>query len=127
MRNILLVGIGGFIGAILRYLISGYIQNLAKSVVFPYGTLVVNITGCFVIGVFSQLVESQAGFESELRTLIMIGVIGAYTTYSTFSSETINLLQDQQVILALINVGTHIILGLSAVLFGRYAVITLWR
>ncbi len=127
MSNILIIGIGGFVGAILRYLISGYVQNLTQSVTFPYGTLVVNITGCFLIGIFSQLFESQAGLSSELRTFLIIGLLGAYTTYSTFSNETMNLLQNQQFFLALINVGTHLILGLLAVLIGRFTIIVLWR
>ncbi|MBA3037125.1 MAG: fluoride efflux transporter CrcB, partial [Desulfobacterium sp.] len=64
MSNIIMVGIGGFTGAILRYLISGYIQNLTQKAAFPFGTLAVNITGCFLIGILSQLVESQAGLSS---------------------------------------------------------------
>lgn len=127
MGNIIIVGLGGFAGAILRYLVSGYIQNLSEKVAFPYGTLAVNITGCFLIGIFSQLVESQAGLSSEIRTFLVIGLLGAYTTYSTFSNETMNLLQNQQVFLALMNIGTHLILGLSAVILGRFAVIALWR
>ncbi|MFH2046930.1 MAG: fluoride efflux transporter CrcB [Pseudomonadota bacterium] len=127
MSNILIVGIGGFTGAILRYLISGYIQNLTQKAAFPFGTLAVNITGCFLIGIFSQLVESQAGLSSELRTFLIIGLLGAYTTYSTFSNETMNLLQSQQFFHALINVGTHLFLGLLAVLIGRFTIIALWR
>jgi len=127
MSNILIVGIGGFTGAILRYLISGYIQNLTQKAAFPFGTLAVNITGCFLIGIFSQLVESQAGLSSELRTFLIIGLLGAYTTYSTFSNETMNLLQNQQFFLALVNVGTHLFLGLLAVLIGRFTIIALWR
>ncbi|MBU3946695.1 MAG: fluoride efflux transporter CrcB [Proteobacteria bacterium] len=127
MSNIIMVGIGGFTGAILRYLISGYIQNLTQKAAFPFGTLAVNITGCFLIGILSQLVESQAGLSSELRTFLIIGLLGAYTTYSTFSNETMNLLQSQQFFLALVNVGTHLILGLSAVLLGRFTIIALWR
>ncbi len=99
MNKIILVGVGGFIGAALRYLITGYVQNLTQSVAFPYGTLVVNIAGCFLIGMFSQLVESQSGLTAEMRLLLMIGLLGSFTTYSTFSSETMNLLQDQRLFL----------------------------
>ena len=127
MHNIILVGVGGFIGAVLRYLISGYIQNLTQSIAFPYGTLAVNITGCFLIGMCSYLVESQAGMTAEMRLLLMVGLLGSFTTYSTFSSETMNLLQDQRLFLALINIGTHIFLGLSAVLLGRFTIVALWR
>ena len=127
MLNIILAGVGGFIGAVLRYLISGYVQNLTHSVAFPHGTLVVNVSGCFLIGILSHLFESYAGFTSEIRFLLMVGLLGSFTTYSTFGNETINLLQDQRFFLALMNIGTHIILGLSAVLIGRFAMITILR
>jgi len=127
MHNFFWVGAGGFIGAILRYLISGFVQNLTQSVTFPHGTLTVNIIGCFLIGIFSYLVESQAGISPEMRLLVLVGILGSFTTYSTFSAETMNLLQDQRFFLGLINIGTHLILGLSAVLLGRFTIIALWR
>jgi fluoride exporter len=127
MHPIVLVGIGGFIGAVLRYLMSGFVQHVTQSVSFPHGTLAVNLTGCFLMGIFSHLVESQAGMTSEMRLFLMVGLLGSFTTYSTFSHETLNLLQDHGLSLALINMGTHIILGLSAVLLGRFAIISLWR
>lgn len=127
MHPIVLVGAGGLIGAVLRYLISGLVQNLTQSVTFPHGTFVVNITGCFLMGIFSHLVESQVGLTSEMRLFLMVGLLGSFTTYSTFSHETLNLLQDQGMSLALINIGTHIIIGLSAVVLGRFAIISLWR
>jgi fluoride exporter len=127
MNKILLVGLGGFIGAALRYLMSGFVQNLTQSVSFPHGTLAVNITGCFLIGILSHLVESQAGMTAEMRLLLMVGVLGSFTTYSTFSNETMNLLQEQRWFLALANIGTHLILGLSAVLLGRLTIIKIWR
>ncbi|MBW1942485.1 MAG: fluoride efflux transporter CrcB, partial [Deltaproteobacteria bacterium] len=102
-------------------------QNLSQSISFPYGTFAVNIIGCFLIGVLSHLVESQAGVSAEMRLLLMVGLLGSFTTYSTFSSETINLLQDRELFLALLNIGTHLIVGLSAVLLGRFTIITIWR
>ena len=127
MSKIILVGVGGFIGAVLRYLISGYVQNLTQSVALPHGTIAVNITGCFLIGIFSYLVETQAGMTPEMRLLLMVGLLGSFTTYSTFSSETMNLIQGQRLFLALINIAAHLILGLSAVLLGRFTIITIWR
>jgi len=127
MHNFILVGVGGFIGAILRYLLSGYVQGWTQSVAFPHGTLVVNITGCFLIGILSYLVETQAGMTPEMRLFLMVGILGSFTTYSTFSAETMNLLMDQRFFLGLINIGTHLLLGLSAVLLGRFAIISLWR
>ncbi len=125
MSKVFLVGVGGFIGAALRYLICEYIQNITQSANFPYGTLVVNITGCFLIGIIYHLVESQTGITAEMRLLLMVGILGSFTTYSTFSNETMNLLQDQRFFLALTNIGTHILLGLSAVVLGRFTIITL--
>ena len=127
MHSILMVGAGGFIGAVLRYIMSGFVQNWTQSVTFPYGTLAVNITGCFLMGVFSHLIEVQAGMTAEMRLFLMVGLLGSFTTYSTFSHETLNLLQDHGLSLALINMGTHILLGLSAVLLGRFAIISIWR
>ena len=123
MNKIILVGIGGFIGAALRYLMSGYIQNLTQNVAFPHGTLAVNITGCFLIGMFSQLVEFPSGMTSEMRLFLMVGLLGSFTTYSTFSNETLNLLQDQRLLPAFINIVTHLILGLSAVFLGRFTIL----
>jgi CrcB protein len=127
MHPIVLVGVGGFVGAVLRYIMSGFVQNLTQSVTFPHGTLAVNITGCFLMGIFSHLIEAQAGMTAEMRLFLMVGFLGSFTTYSTFSHETLNLLQDHGLSLALINIGTHIILGLSAVLLGRFAIISIWR
>ena len=127
MHPIVLVGIGGFIGAVLRYLMSGIVQNMTQSVTFPYGTIAVNMIGCFLMGLFSHLIESQAGMTAEMRLFLLVGLLGSFTTYSTFSHETLNLLQDHGLSLALLNIGTHIVLGISAVLLGRFAIITLWR
>ena len=127
MNKIIFVGAGGFIGAVLRYLVSGYVQNLTKSVAFPYGTFAVNITGCFLIGIFSYMVEAKAGMTPEMRLLLMVGLLGSFTTYSTFSAETMNLIQDQRLFLGLINISAQIILGLVAVLLGRITIISIWR
>lgn len=122
MVKLLIIGSGGFVGAVMRYLISGWVQNWSGAVAFPYGTLAVNLIGCFLIGSVYQLVELQAGIPTEIRLLVLVGILGAFTTYSTFSNETFNLLQDHRLILAMLNIGIHIILGLLAVLLGRWAV-----
>lgn len=127
MYKLFLIGLGGFAGALLRYGVSGGVQQLSKSIAFPYGTLVVNLIGCLAIGLLSQLVESYGLFSSETRSLIFVGVLGAFTTYSTFANETVNLARDGQGTLSLINLGLHIFLGLAAVWLGRTVVNTLWR
>jgi CrcB protein len=122
-----LVGVGGFVGSILRYLISGYIQQLTKSAVFPYGTLFVNLSGCLVIGILSQLAEMRGVFTAETRLLVFVGIVGGFTTFSTFGNETMNLLRDGENAQAVINIGVHIIFGLSAVWLGRLLAHVIWR
>ena len=127
MTNILLIGLGGFIGSILRYLASGYVQQSTKSVDFPYGTLAVNVIGCFVIGFLAQLAEGRGLFTSESRSLVFVGILGGFTTFSSFGNETFNLARDGQVVNALANVGTNVIFGLFAVWLGRTTSYLIWR
>jgi CrcB protein len=126
-KILLLVGIGGFAGAILRYGPSGYIQQRAQNVDFSYGTIVVNVLGCFLIGFLSQLVESRGMLSAEERALLVPGFLGAFTTFSTFSNETLNLFRDGESPWALINIAAHILLGLGAVWLGRVLAFAIWR
>jgi CrcB protein len=126
-RLLLLVGIGGFTGSILRYVISGAIQQLTQSTSFSYGTLAVNIVGCLIIGILSQLAESYGLLTAETRALLITGVLGGFTTFSTFSNETMNLFRDSENLLGLLNIGAHIFLGLGAVWMGRTLALILWR
>lgn len=127
MDRILLVGTGGFIGSVLRYWVSGYIQQLSNSNLFPFGTLVVNFLGCLVIGFLSQIAEEYGAFTTESRALVFIGILGGFTTFSTFSNETLNLLRDGQNVLAFGNIAGHLILGIGAVWLGRTLAYVLWR
>jgi CrcB protein len=127
MHNILIVGIGGFLGSVLRYVISGYVQGISQSISFPYGTLSVNIIGCLLIGIISQLVDLQIGMTSETRLFLMVGVLGGFTTFSAFGNEALNLLQDQRLFLSLMYIGSHLIIGLSAVYLGRIIIKLVWR
>lgn len=122
-----MVGFGGFIGSILRYAISGYVQDLFRSATFPFGTIAVNIAGCFIIGFFSHLAESRGVFSPDARVFVFIGVLGGFTTFSSFGNETINLLRDGQNLLAFANVTFHIILCLVAVWIGRVVAYSIWR
>ncbi len=126
-RLLLLVGIGGFTGSILRYVISGAIQQLTQSTSFSYGTLAVNVAGCLIIGILSQLAESYGLLTAETRALLITGVLGGFTTFSTFSNETMNLFRDSENLLGLLNIGAHIFLGLGAVWMGRTLALILWR
>ena len=127
MTNILLVGFGGFIGSVLRYLASGYVQQTTKSIDFPYGTLAVNLIGCFIIGFLAQLAEERGVFTSESRLFVFVGILGGFTTFSSFGNETLNLARDSQMMNALTNVGANVILGLFAVWLGRTVSYLIWR
>lgn len=127
MTNILIVGIGGFIGSALRYTISGWVQQTTKSIGFPYGTLVVNVIGCFIIGFLAQLAESRGMFTSESRLFVFVGILGGFTTFSSFGNETLNLARDSQMLSALANIGANVVIGLFAVWLGRTVSYLIWR
>jgi CrcB protein len=127
MGDIYLIGIGGFIGAILRYIVSGWVQQASKSTDFPYGTLVVNVLGSLVIGFMFYLLENRGVLTPEVRALTLIGILGAFTTFSTFSVETLNLMLRGEVMQALVNVGASLVLGLLAVWAGRMLPQLIWR
>lgn len=125
--NILLVGIGGALGSISRYLLGTWIQALSRSIDFPYGTLIVNLLGCFLIGLLSQLAEARGAFTSETRAFLFIGILGGFTTFSSFGNDTINLMRDGAAFNALANIGVNVILGLVLVWLGRAVAFMIWR
>ncbi len=127
MRNLLFIGVGGFCGAVLRYLISGGVQKWTQSVDFPYGTLAVNLIGCLVIGMLTRLDEMHSLISPEMRLFILIGLLGAFTTYSTFSNEAISLINDRRINMAILYLGAHLVLGLGAVMVGRLTTYFIWR
>jgi CrcB protein len=127
MIKLLLIGTGGFVGSILRYLISGAVQTASQSIAFPYGTLAVNVIGCFLIGFFSELAESRGLFSPDTRAFLIIGILGGFTTFSTFGNETMNLLHDGEWTLALLNVGAQVLLGLGGVWLGYILAYQIWR
>lgn len=127
MTNILLVGIGGFIGSVTRYLVSGYVQQATKSIGFPFGTLAVNLLGCFIIGFLAQLVETRGMLTNESRLFIFVGILGGFTTFSSFGNETLNLARDGQMMSVLANIGANVVIGLFAVWLGRTASYLIWR
>ena len=121
MLLIVLVGIGGFIGAVLRYLISDWVNEIFQTLSVPYGTLTVNITGCLFIGILAGLSENRNLLGPETRALLVVGVFGGFTTFSTFGNETVELLKDGKSIAAFSNVALHVCLGLVAVWVGYSA------
>lgn len=126
MREVLLVGGGGFIGAVLRYAVGGLVQAASRSSALPYGTLFVNVSGCLALGLLSQLADTRGIFTPEVRLLLFAGVLGAYTTFSTFGNDTLRLFNAGTPLLALANIGAQLGLGLGAVWLGRSAAALLW-
>ncbi|GAB4574178.1 MAG: fluoride efflux transporter CrcB [Anaerolineae bacterium] len=120
MANLLLVGIGGFIGAVMRYLTSDFVQRYSPANGFPIGTLAVNVLGCLIIGLLAGVADVREVFTPQTRTLVFVGVLGAFTTFSTFSYETASFLNNGQIAPALLNIGTQIALGLAAVWLGSH-------
>ena len=127
LLSVLYVALGGALGSVSRYLLGTWTQSLSKSIDFPYGTLTVNFIGCFVIGFLSQLVESRGAFTSESRAFIFIGILGGFTTFSSFGNETMNLLRDGETFNALANIGANVILGLLLVWLGRMVAYWIWK
>ena len=113
-----LVGSGGFLGALCRYGLSGLVHRQAPLTTFPYGTLTVNLLGCLLIGLLAGLVESRQLFAPEFRTFALIGLLGGFTTFSTFGFETFAMLRDAEHVRALANIGLHVVLGLALVWVG---------
>ena len=126
MNNLLIIGLGGFFGAVLRYLVSGAVQDWFRNVHFPYGTLVVNIIGCLLIGLFTTVAESRGLFSAQVRSFIFIGLLGAFTTFSTFSNDTLGLIRGSANTMALMNVTMHLVFGLAAVWMGGVLGRTFW-
>jgi CrcB protein len=125
--TISLVALGGALGSVSRYLLGTWIQSASRSIDFPYGTLTVNLIGCFVIGFLSQLAETRGAFTPESRALVFIGVLGGFTTFSSFGNDTMNLLRDGETVNALVNVGANVILGLALVWLGRTVAFWIWK
>ena len=113
----LIVGLGGFLGANARYVLGGWIaERFGTS--FPYGTLVINVTGSFLIGFFLALITDRFVVHPNWRLFFAIGFLGAYTTFSTFSFESIALFRDGSWLLGVANLAGSVLLGLIAVVTG---------
>lgn len=119
----LIVGSGGFVGALARYGLSGFVHRQLPLASFPYGTLAVNLLGCLLVGLVAGLVESRQLFSPEIRVFALIGVLGGFTTFSTFGFETFAMLREGEFLRAGLSVAAHLLLGLTLVWMG-YAVAT---
>ncbi|HEY8637004.1 MAG TPA: fluoride efflux transporter CrcB [Candidatus Limnocylindrales bacterium] len=114
---LVLIGLGGFAGAISRYLVDGFVSDRTGGG-FPWGTLAVNATGSFVLGALFAMTTERAILPAELRGPLMIGFIGAYTTFSTYMLESWGLVESGSYGPAIANLGGSMLLGLVAVAAG---------
>lgn len=118
MINTLLIFLGAGLGGVLRYWIANMVYSVAGRQ-FPYGTLVVNVTGCFLMGLlFAVISERFDGFAPQLRAFVLIGLLGGYTTFSSFSIETLNLFENGAWMSAGLNVFLSVVLCILAVWAG---------
>jgi CrcB protein len=118
MAKIVLVMLGGALGTGFRYSLSILIYSRVKEPTFPYANLVINVSGSFLIGILAELFESRLLVSPLTRVALLTGVLGGYTTFSSFAFETISLMRDGQMWLATLNVSLSIVLGLAAVWLG---------
>jgi CrcB protein len=113
----LLVGAGGFLGALLRYGTSVLVLRHWSAANFPWATFSVNLAGCLLIGIVAGFAESKA-LSSELRVFLMIGILGGFTTFSAFGFETFAMLRNEAYMSAVANVGLQVVLGVLLVWAG---------
>ncbi|MEO6905764.1 MAG: fluoride efflux transporter CrcB [Ginsengibacter sp.] len=116
MKILLLVGLGSFIGGISRYLVTVFIQNKFLST-FPFGTLAVNIIGCFLIGIIYGF-SDKGSLNPDWRIFLATGIMGGFTTFSSFSNETVSMLRDAQYWPAFSYIALSVIIGLAATFGG---------
>lgn len=113
MKTIFYIALGGGLGSVLRYLTT-VVMNKYVQASFPYATFVTNIVGCLLIGLFFGYLEKQNTVSQDLKFFLITGLCGGYTTFSTFSNENIQLLQNNQLLIAFLYISLSVFLGLMA-------------
>ncbi len=116
--RLLWVGSGGFLGAIARYAVSGWVYRWVGESVLPYGTIAVNLAGCLLIGFLMGLTEEYGLFSPQARLFLLVGFLGSFTTFSTFGYETFALFRTYTLTYGLLNIGVHLAGGLVGVWLG---------
>jgi len=120
LEKLIWIGLAGVLGTFARYGLSGVVQR-ACGPLFPCGTLAVNVLGCFLFGVVWSLAEDRLSISGEMRTLLLIGFMGAFTTFSSFAFETAQMLRNEQWAMAATNILAQNIFGLVALFLGLIA------
>ena len=119
MEKVLLVGVGGFLGSVLRYGIGGLVGRLKMGWTFPIETLIINGVGCLVLGLLVGLSESRGVLSGTTRAFLFIGLLGGFTTFSTFGYETFQLMRDGQWSAAALSTSLQLLFGVGGVWFGH--------
>lgn len=119
MIKLLFIGLGGFVGAVARFGLTGAMHQMLGRA-FPVGTLAVNVLGCLVFGSLMGLIETRDMWGPSTRQFLLVGILGSFTTFSTFGFETFVLLDEGRVGIAGLNVGLNLVLGLVGIFLGRF-------
>ena len=122
--NLLLIAIGGALGSVARYLLSSFVLRATGSL-FPLGTFVVNLVGCVVFGGIIGAAEQRVVLTPETRLLVLVGVLGGFTTFSSYAYESVALLRDGQFFAAAVNVVGQVVLGLMG-LWAGFVMMHVW-
>ena len=118
MMTVFLVGVGGFVGSAIRYVVGMWVYSALRDPWLPYGTLTVNVVGCFLIGLVAGLAETRLVLGEGTRALLVVGLLGGFTTFSAFGYDTIVMAREGQMAAAAANVGLQLSLGFTAVVIG---------
>ena len=123
LKSILIVGLGSFVGGAIRYILSTYMKNICSQS-FPWGTLAVNLLGCFFFGIFFAIFSKNSTTDNTLFLLLTTGLCGGFTTFSTFANESVQMIQNGNIAGFIGYVATSIIVGFIFIALGYWIVKT---
>lgn len=124
-KGVFIAGLGGFLGTVARYLLSQFIQKYFNTI-FPLGTLIINIIGCFIIGFLFGMFERGNLISPDLRLFLTVGFCGGFTTFSTFSNDSVNLINDGEILYLMLYTGISIFVGISFTFLGKILAEYFW-